>query len=139
MPEVGHEAPDFSLSNQHGETVTLSQYRGQKNVVLVFYPWAFTGPCTGELCAIRDQIADFDNDDTVTLAVSCDAKFSLRIFSEQEGLRLPAALRPLAAWGHGSGVRRLQRGPGGGPARDVHHRQGRRGALEGRQRDPRRP
>lgn len=85
MPEVGHEAPDFSLSNQHGETVTLSQFRGRKNVVLVFYPWAFTGPCTGELCAIRDQIADFDNDDTVTLAVSCDAKFSLRVFAEQEG------------------------------------------------------
>ncbi len=85
MVEVGHEAPDFTLVNQHGESVTLSQYRGSKNVVLVFYPWAFTGLCTGELCSIRDRISDFDNDDTVTLAVSCDAKFSLRVFSEQEG------------------------------------------------------
>ena len=83
--EVGREAPDFTLKNPDDEDVTLSSFRGRKNVVLVFYPWAFTGPCTGELCAIRDQIADFDNEDTVTLAVSCDAKFSLRIFSEQEG------------------------------------------------------
>ena len=85
MVQVGQEAPDFTLPNQHGESVTLSQYRGSKNVVLVFYPWAFTGVCTGELCSIRDRMGDFDNDDTVTLAVSCDAKFSLRVFAEQEG------------------------------------------------------
>ena len=84
MVEAGQPAPDFTLVNQHGQTVTLSQYRGTKNVVLVFYPWAFTGACTGELCSIRDRISDFDNDDTVTLAVSCDAKFSLRVFSDQE-------------------------------------------------------
>jgi peroxiredoxin len=84
MVEVGQAAPEFTLSNQHGESVTLSQYRGAKNVVLMFYPWAFTGICTGELCTIRDRIDDFDNDDTVTLAVSCDAKFSLRVFAEQE-------------------------------------------------------
>ena len=87
MIEVGQEAPDFTLANQHGESVTLSQYRGDKNVVLVFYPWAFTGVCTGELCSIRDRMGDFDNDDTVTLAVSCDAKFSLRVFAEQEGYK----------------------------------------------------
>jgi mycoredoxin-dependent peroxiredoxin len=83
--EVGQEAPDFTLSNQHGEPVRLADFRGTKNVVLVFYPWAFTGPCTTELCEIRDRIASFDNDDTVTLAVSCDAKFSLRIFAERDG------------------------------------------------------
>ncbi len=87
MIEVGQEAPDFTLPNQHGESVTLSQYRGSKNVVLVFYPWAFTGVCTGELCSIRDRMGDFDNDDTVTLAVSCDTKFSLRVFAEQEGYK----------------------------------------------------
>jgi mycoredoxin-dependent peroxiredoxin len=87
MVDVGQEAPDFTLSNQHGESVTLSQYRGSKNVVLVFYPWAFTGVCTGELCSIRDRMGDFDNDDTVTLAVSCDAKYSLRVFAEQEGYK----------------------------------------------------
>jgi len=85
MVEVGRLAPDFTLVNQHGESVTLAQYRGSKNVVLMFYPWAFTRTCTGELCSIRDRIGDFDNDDTVTLAVSCDSRFSLRVFAEQEG------------------------------------------------------
>lgn len=83
--EVGQEAPDFALSNQHGEPIRLAGYRGAKNVVLVFYPWAFTSTCTGELCEIRDRIGSFDNDETVTLAVSCDSKFSLRIFAEREG------------------------------------------------------
>ena len=83
--EVGQQAPDFELTNQHGELVRLSDYRGSKNVMLVFYPWAFTSVCTGELCSIRDRIASFDNEATVTLAVSCDAKFSLRIFADTEG------------------------------------------------------
>jgi peroxiredoxin len=83
--EVGQVAPDFELANQHGEPVRLSAFRGSKNVVLVFYPWAFTSVCTGELCSIRDRIASFDNDDTVTLAVSCDSKFSLRVFADTEG------------------------------------------------------
>lgn len=86
MPvDVGQTAPDFTLPNQHGEPITLSSFRGDRNVVLVFYPWAFTGVCTGELCELNERIATFDNDQTVTLAVSCDAKFSLRIFAEREG------------------------------------------------------
>ena len=85
MIEVGQQAPDFSLVNQHGETVTLSQFRGAKNVVLVFYPFSFTGVCTGELCEIRDRLESFDNDDTVTLAVSCDSKFTQRVFADREG------------------------------------------------------
>jgi peroxiredoxin len=83
--EVGQEAPDFTMPNQHGEPISLGAFRGEKNVVLIFYPWAFTGVCTSELCEIRDRIASFDNEDTVTLAVSCDAQFSLRIFAEREG------------------------------------------------------
>jgi mycoredoxin-dependent peroxiredoxin len=86
MPiDVGQPAPDFTLPNQHGEPITLSSFRGERNVVLVFYPWAFTGVCSGELCELNERIATFDNDETVTLAVSCDAKFSLRIFAEREG------------------------------------------------------
>ena len=85
MLEVGQQAPDFTLPNQHGETITLSDFRGDKNVVLVFFPWAFTGVCTGELCVLRDRMLDFDNDDTITLAVSCDTKFSLRVFADTEG------------------------------------------------------
>ncbi|HVQ88620.1 MAG TPA: peroxiredoxin [Actinomycetes bacterium] len=82
--ELGQEAPDFTLPNHHGEPVTLSSYRGKKNVVLIFYPWAFTGTCTAELCEIRERMPSFDNDDTVTFAISCDAKFSLRIYAERE-------------------------------------------------------
>ena len=74
-PEVGQDAPDFTLPNQHGEPITLSSFRGSKNVVLTFYPWAFTGTCTGELGEIRDRLGSFDNDDTVTLAVSLGIAF----------------------------------------------------------------
>jgi mycoredoxin-dependent peroxiredoxin len=87
--EVGQEAPDFTLPSAAHGSVTLSSFRGQKNVVLVFYPWAFTSTCTGELCEIRDRIATFDADDVVTLAVSCDARFSLKIFAEQQGYTFP--------------------------------------------------
>jgi peroxiredoxin len=87
--EVGQEAPDFTLRSAAHDTVTLSSYRGQKNVVLVFYPWAFTSTCTGELCEIRDRIATFDGDDVVTLAVSCDARFSLKVFAEQQRYTFP--------------------------------------------------
>ena len=85
MDLVGSEAPDFTLTSQHGESVQLSRYRGEKNVVLVFVPFAFSGICTGELCEIRDRLASFVNDDTVTIAVSCDSKFTQRIFAERDG------------------------------------------------------
>jgi peroxiredoxin len=87
--EAGTKAPDFELKNQHGETVRLSDFRGEKNVVLLFYPFAFTGVCTGELCALRDQLPKFVNDDVQLLAVSNDSLFSLRVFAEQEGLDYP--------------------------------------------------
>ena len=84
--EVGQAAPEFTLSNQFGEKVSLADFRGEKNVVLMFYPFAFTGTCTGELCAIRDQYVDFVNDDTVVLSVSCDSPYTLKVFAEQESL-----------------------------------------------------
>jgi peroxiredoxin len=83
--EIGQSAPDFTLANQSGEKVTLSDYRGEKNVVLMFYPYAFSGTCTGELCAIRDRYVEFVNDDSVVLSVSCDSVHTLRVFAEQEG------------------------------------------------------
>lgn len=83
---VGDVAPDFTLSNQYGEQVTLSDFRGRKNVVVMFYPFAFTGICTGELCELRDRAPEFDNEDTVTLSISCDSVPSLKVFAAQEGL-----------------------------------------------------
>jgi peroxiredoxin len=83
---MGSPAPEFTLRNQHGQHVSLSDFRGQKNVLLMFYPFAFTGTCTGELCTIRDRYTDFVNDETEVLSVSCDPTASLRVFAEQEGL-----------------------------------------------------
>jgi peroxiredoxin len=87
--EVGSPAPEFSLKNQHGEVVSLSDFRGEKNVVLVFYPFAFTGVCTGELCSIERELPSFQNDDVQILAVSNDSPFTLRVFAEREGLEYP--------------------------------------------------
>jgi len=81
---VGQPAPGFALVNQRGEQVALSELRGRK-VVLVFFPFAFSSICTGEMCDLRDRRGDFD-DDTVLLGISCDPKHALRVFAEQEGL-----------------------------------------------------
>jgi mycoredoxin-dependent peroxiredoxin len=84
IPAVGGLAPDFELANQFGEPVRLSSFRGQ-NVVVVFYPFAFSGICTGELCEIRDNLAVFEDANATVLAVSVDSKFSLRAYAAQEG------------------------------------------------------
>jgi peroxiredoxin (alkyl hydroperoxide reductase subunit C) len=88
-PLVGQIAPDFTLRDQHGKGVSLSDYRGIKNVVLVFYPFAFSGICTGELCEIRDNLGDFESDDVQVLAVSCDHMFTQRAWSDVEGYFFP--------------------------------------------------
>lgn len=83
--EIGTPAPDFTLNNQFGAPVTLSDYRGRKNVLLVFFPKAFTGICTGELCAIEDEKQYLETDDTAVLAVSTDTDATLKAFAEAEG------------------------------------------------------
>ena len=87
--EVGTEAPDFELKDNHGATVKLSDFRGEKNVVLLFYPFAFTGVCTGELCALRDELPKFVNDDVQLLAVSCDPIFTLKAWAADQGYEFP--------------------------------------------------
>ena len=90
MPlEVGVPAPDFALRDQHGQTVTLSSYRGSKAVLLVFYPWAFSRVCGGELQALRDELPRFRTDTVELLAISCDPMFSLRAFGDAEKLAFP--------------------------------------------------
>ncbi|MCB5282350.1 MULTISPECIES: peroxiredoxin [unclassified Arthrobacter] len=84
VPAVGEEAPDFELLNQFGEPVRLSEFRG-RNVVLVFFPFAFSGICTGELCEIRDNLALFAHADAAVLGISVDSKFALRAYAESEG------------------------------------------------------
>jgi mycoredoxin-dependent peroxiredoxin len=99
---VGSEAPDFELRDQHAQTHKLSSYRGEKNVLLVFYPFAFTGVCTGELQAIRDELSTLRSDDTEVLAVSCDTVPSLRVFAEQEGFDYPLLSD---YWPHGAAAK----------------------------------
>jgi peroxiredoxin len=109
--EVGAPAPDFTLKNQHGEDVTLSQLRG-RNVVVVFYPFAFSGICTGELCEIRDNLSDFNDADAEVLAISCDPMFSLRAWADQDGYEF-SLLSDF--WPHGEVSRAygiFQEGPG---------------------------
>jgi peroxiredoxin len=86
-PIVGDAAPDFSLVNQYGETVTLSEFKGKKNVVIVFYPLSFSGICTGELCELRDNFASFERSDVELLAISVDSKFVQKKFAEEEGYK----------------------------------------------------
>ena len=83
-PAVGSVAPDFELTNQHGQKVSLSSFRDKKNVVVLFYPFAFSGICTGELCALRDDLAPFQNDQVELLAISCDPMYSLKAFADAE-------------------------------------------------------
>jgi peroxiredoxin len=83
-PTVGSVAPDFELTNQHGQKVSLASFRDKKNVVVLFYPFAFSGICTGELCALRDDLAPFQNDQVELLAISCDPMYSLKAFADAE-------------------------------------------------------
>lgn len=85
VPQVGASAPDFTTRNQHGQQVTLSGLQGAP-VVLVFYPWAFSGICTTELCALRDDLARFEAFDARVLGISCDPMFTLRAYADAERL-----------------------------------------------------
>ena len=82
---IGDAAPEFSLINQYGETVSLSDFKGKKPVVVVFYPLSFSGICTGELCELRDNFAAFGSEGIELLAISVDSKFVQKKFAEQEG------------------------------------------------------
>lgn len=86
---VGDTAPDLSLRDQNGATVSLSHFRGAKHVLLVFYPFAFSGICTGELSEIRDDLGAFVSDTSEVLAISCDPMFSLRAWADQQGYFFP--------------------------------------------------
>jgi peroxiredoxin len=92
---VGDVAPDFELNDQHGKAVKLSDFRGKAPVVLMFYPFAFSSICTGELCEIRDDhLGDGGAGDggaadggAVVLAVSTDPMYALRAFADAEGFK----------------------------------------------------
>jgi peroxiredoxin len=87
--QIGDRAPDFTLQDQHGQEFQLSSFAGQKAVLLVFYPYAFTGVCTGELTGFRDRLGEFETDDTTLLAVSCDPLYTQRAFADRDGIFFP--------------------------------------------------
>lgn len=99
--QIGSSAPDFTLKSQHGEDISLSQFRGS-NVALVFFPFAFSGICTGELCEIRDNLAVFEDSRVEVLAISCDHFFSNRAFADDQGLGFPVLSD---FWPHGEASR----------------------------------
>jgi peroxiredoxin len=103
MIEVGDEAPDFSLRDQNNEEVTLSSFRGSRAVLVIFYPLDFTGICTGELCAVRDDLATYQNDDVQVVAVSVDSAYSHKVFSERQGYEFPLLSD---FWPHGAIAKR---------------------------------
>ena len=86
---VGASAPDFTLKDQFGQETSLRDLRAERAVLLVFYPFAFSGICTGVLCSVRDDHTRFSNDRVQTVAISCDPMFSLKAWADQEGYDFP--------------------------------------------------
>ena len=87
--EIGQTAPDFSLKDQDGNVVSLADFAGKQAVALVFYPFTFTGVCEGELCAIRDDHAEFEAAGVQVLACSCDTRFAQAQWAKQQGYQFP--------------------------------------------------
>jgi peroxiredoxin (alkyl hydroperoxide reductase subunit C) len=101
-PTTGAPAPDFELKDQHGQLVRLSDFRGSSNVLVVFYPFAFSGVCTGELCELRDDLSAFEDAEVQVVAVSCDPMYALRAWAEQEKYDFPLLSD---FWPHGATAR----------------------------------
>ena len=87
--EVGDTAPDFELRDQHGTAVALSRFRDRSRVALVFFPAVFSSVCSSELTDLRDRVPAINGTGTEVLAISCDPMFSLRGFSDAEGIDYP--------------------------------------------------
>ena len=96
---IGQAAPDFDVLNQHGEKVSLTSFKGEKNVVLLFYPFSFSGICTGELCALRDDLSAFANENVQLLVISCDPMYAQRAYADQEKYSFPVLTD---FWPHGA-------------------------------------
>lgn len=100
MPiEVGAEAPDFVLKDQNNQEVRLSDFRGKRTVLLVFYPLAFTGICQGELCEVRDNLNEYVSDEVQVLTVSVDSPYSHKVWADREGYQFPLLAD---FWPHGA-------------------------------------
>ena len=99
MLAVGGPAPDFTLKDQNNQRVTLSSFQGAKDVVLVFFPLAFTGICQRELDEIRDHIGDFVNNETATLTISVGPSPTHKVWATQREFTFPVLSD---FWPHGA-------------------------------------
>jgi mycoredoxin-dependent peroxiredoxin len=99
MLSVGTAAPDFTLRDQNQQPVTLSAFRGDRNVLLIFFPLAFTGICQGELDQLRDHLPDYENDDSVALTVSVGPPPTHKIWAVENGFLFPVLSD---FWPHGA-------------------------------------
>lgn len=88
MPAIGTPAPDFTLPSTSGTTVSLADFRGRKQVLLAFFPLAFTGTCTAQMCEFSEDYARYEGQDTVVLPISVDSIPTLKIFKEREHLKV---------------------------------------------------
>ena len=86
---IGAHAPDFTLTDQHGQDVTLSEHARGKAALIVFYPFAFSGVCTGELTGLRDRLGDFETAGSTLLAISCDPLYAQRALADRDGIFFP--------------------------------------------------
>jgi glutaredoxin-dependent peroxiredoxin len=86
---VSQQAPDFSLFNSEMKEVKLSDFKDEKNVLLLFFPLAFTGVCTKELCSVRDDIAKYSNANAQVIGISVDSTFTLAKYKEEQGFNFP--------------------------------------------------
>ncbi|MBC7276721.1 MULTISPECIES: peroxiredoxin [unclassified Nocardioides] len=87
--QTGGPAPDFTLRDQFGADITLSDFHGKKAVAIFFFPFAFSGVCTGEMSGLRDRLDEFVTFDTEVLAISCDPMYAMRQFADTDRLNFP--------------------------------------------------
>ncbi|BBZ33092.1 peroxiredoxin [Mycolicibacterium confluentis] len=99
MLAVGAKAPDFTLKDQNGQPVSRSSYEGSKNLLIVFFPLAFTGICQGELDEIRDNLPRYESDDVATVAVSVGPPPTHKVWATQNGFLFPVLSD---FWPHGA-------------------------------------
>ena len=99
MLPVGTSAPGFTLLDQNRQPVTLGDFRGAKDVLLVFFPLAFTGICQGELDQLRDHLPDFENDDSAVLAISVGPAPTHKVWATESGFLFPVLSD---FWPHGA-------------------------------------
>ncbi len=100
--QIGSPAPGFTLTTQDGDQRSLAEFAGRKNVLLVFYPFAFSGICTGELTEIRDHLENFESEEVQVLCISCDPVFALRGWADKGGYFFPLLSD---FWPHGAVAR----------------------------------